>query len=238
MSHLELRHVSVSYSSNKQQTTALLDINLTLEVGSICALMGASGCGKSTLLSVLSGGISNFEGEVFLSGQKLSPLTHQIALVPQNYGLMPWKTLRDNIYLPQVLGHRSVSRDAMQAIIETLGLSELLDRYPHEVSGGQRQRVALARAFGMQPDLMLLDEAFSALDVVNGERSRQLFAELWRRYPCTTLIVSHSPKEASSLASQVVILSGSPGQIQSILPSATEDNIRQHLNWSYETPLV
>lgn len=189
-------------------------MGITFSLGrEIVTITGPSGSGKSTLLHCLSGIVTPTSGQLLLDDLPISPRTHQIALVPQQYGLFPWKRVASNIFLPSALGKRSVSPELQQEILETLGLLDLLDRYPHQLSGGQRQRVALARAFIMQPDLLLLDEAFSALDVGTAERSRQLFLELWARYPVPTLCVTHSPEEATTLAQRTLLLGGTPGTL-------------------------
>ena len=189
-------------------------MGITFSMGrEIVTITGPSGSGKSTLLHCLSGIVTPTSGLLLLDDLPISPRTHQIALVPQQYGLFPWKRVASNIFLPSALGKRSVSPELQQEILETLGLLDLLDRYPHQLSGGQRQRVALARAFIMQPDLLLLDEAFSALDVATAERSRQLFLELWARYPVPTLCVTHSPEEATTLAQRTLLLGGTPGTL-------------------------
>lgn len=189
-------------------------MGITFSMGrEIVTITGPSGSGKSTLLHCLSGIVTPTSGHLLLDDLPISPRTHQIALVPQQYGLFPWKRVASNILLPAALGKRSVSPELQQEILETLGLFDLLDRYPHQLSGGQRQRVALARAFIMQPDLLLLDEAFSALDVATAERSRQLFLELWARYPVPTLCVTHSPEEATTLAQRTLLLGGTPGTL-------------------------
>lgn len=189
-------------------------MGITFSMGrEIVTITGPSGSGKSTLLHCLSGIVTPTSGQLLLDDLPISPRTHQIALVPQQYGLFPWKRVASNILLPAALGKRSVSPELQQEILETLGLLGLLDRYPHQLSGGQRQRVALARAFIMQPDLLLLDEAFSALDVATAERSRQLFLELWARYPVPTLCVTHSPEEATTLAQRTLLLGGTPGTL-------------------------
>ena len=189
-------------------------MGITFSMGrEIVTITGPSGSGKSTLLHCLSGIVTPTSGHLLLDDLPISPRTHQIALVPQQYGLFPWKRVASNIFLPSALGKRSVSPELQQEILETLRLLDLLDRYPHQLSGGQRQRVALARAFIMQPDLLLLDEAFSALDVATAERSRQLFLELWARYPVPTLCVTHSPEEARTLAQRTLLLGGTPGTL-------------------------
>lgn len=233
MPYLQLRNLGLSYVRGGEQYPALEGVNLSLDEGEICAVVGPSGSGKSTLLSILSGVLETYEGELSLAGQRLNARTQQIALVPQHYGLMPWKSVRSNIALPQQLGRRSLSPRELDEVVASLGLGEFLERYPHELSGGQRQRVALARAFGMKPDLLLLDEAFSALDVVSAERSRALFRELWERYPCTTIVVTHSPSEALELASRVVLLSGKPGRVQAQLEAPSEDELRSKLREAY-----
>ncbi len=234
MANIDIKHLNVNYSSARQITPALTDINLSLEQGIICALVGPSGSGKSSLLNVLAGIIDDYEGVVSVDGVRLSAKTKQIALVPQNYGLLPWKTVADNIRLPKELQRRSLSEPELQDILQALGLEGLMERYPHELSGGQRQRVALARAFGMRPDLLLLDEPFSALDVVTAERSRALFMELWQRYPCTTILVTHNPHEAATLAHRAIILSGKPGRITSVIDKPSETILHAALQKVYK----
>lgn len=209
---LRVSQLTVSYTHRRRPTEAL--VGITFSMGrEIVTITGPSGSGKSTLLHCLSGIVTPTSGHLLLDDLPISPRTHQIALVPQQYGLFPWKRVASNIFLPSALGKRSVSPELQQEILETLGLLDLLDRYPHQLSGGQRQRVALARAFIMQPDLLLLDEAFSALDVATAERSRQLFLELWARYPVPTLCVTHSPEEATTLAQRTLLLGGTPGTL-------------------------
>ena len=209
---LRVSQLTVSYTHRRRSTEAL--VGITFSMGrEIVTITGPSGSGKSTLLHCLSGIVTPTSGHLLLDDLPISPRTHQIALVPQQYGLFPWKRVGSNILLPAALGKRSVSPELQQEILETLGLLDLLDRYPHQLSGGQRQRVALARAFIMQPDLLLLDEAFSALDVATAERSRQLFLELWARYPVPTLCVTHSPEEATTLAQRTLLLGGTPGTL-------------------------
>ena len=186
---LYLSDLSVRYSKRREVTAALRDVSFSLGK-EIVTIIGPSGSGKSSLLHTLAGIIRPSKGTLQLSGVPLSPRTHQIALVPQQYGLFPWKTVRESIHLPAALGKRIVSSDLQEEILTTLSLTDLLDRYPSELSGGQCQRVALARAFIMKPDLLLLDEAFSALDVATASRSRQLFLELWQHYPTPTLCVN------------------------------------------------
>lgn len=209
---LRVSQLTVSYTHRRRSTEAL--VGITFSMGrEIVTITGPSGSGKSTLLHCLSGIVTPTSGQLLLDDLPISPRTHQIALVPQQYGLFPWKRVGSNIFLPSALGKRSVSSELQQEILETLGLLDLLDRYPHQLSGGQRQRVALARAFIMQPDLLLLDEAFSALDVATAERSRQLFLELWARYPVPTLCVTHSPEEATTLTQRTLLLGGTPGTL-------------------------
>ena len=232
-SALIIEGLQVSYTQQTGTKPVLLSISFTIGK-EIVALTGASGCGKSTLLHTLAEIVPHQAGTLPLGGKPLSARTHQIALVPQQYGLYPWKRVRENIFLPRQLGKHSVSPELHQEILDTLGLGELLDRYPQELSGGQRQRVALARAFIMKPDLLLLDEAFSALDVVTAERSRELFLELWSRYPVPTICVTHSPAEAVSLSSRVLLLGGHPARLLGDFSSPTQSFLEGQLRQSYE----
>ena len=233
---LEITDLSISYPSRGHQQTAVLSgLSLSLQKDEICCIMGPSGCGKSSLLHTLAGILTPTSGSLRLKGQPLDPQHQQIALVPQQYGLLPWKRVRDNLQLPAALGKRLVQPEQQRAILDILGLSTLLDRYPQELSGGQRQRIALARAFFMQPDLLLLDEAFSALDITTAERSRQLFLELWHAYPTPALIVTHSPQEALELSRRTLVFGGQPSQLLADLSSPSLELLTQRLRQSYET---
>lgn len=233
---LEITDLSISYPSRGHQQTAVLSgLSLSLAKDEICCVMGPSGCGKSSLLHTLAGILTPSSGTLRLKGQLLDPQHQQIALVPQQYGLLPWKRVRDNLQLPAALGKRLVPPEQQRTILDILGLSTLLDRYPQELSGGQRQRIALARAFFMQPDLLLLDEAFSALDIATAERSRQLFLELWHAYPTPTLIVTHSPQEALELSRRTLVFGGQPSQLLADLSSPSLELLTQRLRQSYET---
>ena len=136
---LYVSNLSVRYSERREVTTALGDVSFSLGK-EIVTIIGPSGSGKSSLLHALAGIIRPRKGTLQLSGVPLSPRTHQIALVPQQYGLFPWKTVRESIHLPAALGKRIVSSDLQEEILTTLSLTDLLDRYPSELSGGQCQR--------------------------------------------------------------------------------------------------
>lgn len=189
---LVVERLNVAYSTSQGGTlTALSDLSFTLTEGDFLQLTGASGAGKSTLLNVLAGIISLYSGFVSIGG--LSPTDKRllVAYVLQGYGLLPWKTVAENIMLPARLGHKQRPKDEQKALIELLGLDTMLRRYPLTLSGGQRQRVALARAFCQEASLLLLDEPFSALDLDKADEALQLLASLRTLYPITTVMATH-----------------------------------------------
>lgn len=234
MAHLSIRNLSVSYRNDRgDKTSVLSDVNLEVEDGEICALLGPSGGGKSTLLHTISRLTTDYTGEILLQGEPPCPKQHHIALVPQHFGLLPWKRVRDNILLPQALGKRCLSSRNLDDIIQALDIEHLLDRYPHVLSGGQKQRVALARAFGLRPDILLLDEPFSALDIVTAERSKGILRQLWATYPTTTIIVTHAPNDAIELADRIAVLGGHPGRILTDLTRPTPEDIAPYLHQAY-----
>ena len=209
---LEISHLSVQYGNGRSTPPVLTDLSLTLPVGSIYTLIGPSGCGKSTLLHTLGGLLSPVSGSMRLSGQPLSPAHHTIGLVPQSYSLFPWKTVGDNILLACRVRRKPHDAALLAELLEVLSLAPLLKRYPAELSGGERQRAAIARAFLLKPELLLLDEPFSALDALTRERLQQLFLRLWQQNPATTLFVTHSIEEAVYLGQKILLLSPVPRQ--------------------------
>jgi NitT/TauT family transport system ATP-binding protein len=224
---IEIKDLSVEYKGNKEQVLALDKLNINIETGDIYTFIGPSGCGKSTLLHVLSGIHEAYDGSVLIDGSSINPKIHRIGLVLQNYGLLPWKNIYDNALLAlKIKGEKA--DDYEKYILEKLGLSDMLKRYPKELSGGQKQRVAIARAFILKPDLLLMDEPFSALDAITREEMQELFLEIWRENRVTTVFITHSVDEALYLGRKIVVLSPSPGKVLKIIENRAFglDNLR------------
>lgn len=226
VSTISIQNLHVTFSGKNGRTEALKDFSLELAGGDIYSVIGPSGSGKSTLLYVLAGIRTNYTGQVLINGKRPDPKHQSIGLVPQNYGLLPWKRVKENIFLPQKLGKDILNEAQAQEIIHTLDLGELLERFPHELSGGQQQRVALARSFIQKPDLLLMDEPFSALDALTAERSRKLFFDVWTKKPVTTLFITHNIDEAVSIGKRIILLSPSPGHVSHILDAPTAGEVR------------
>lgn len=227
---IELRDVTLSYPHRKSSVQAVEGVSFAVGDGEMVALTGPSGSGKSTLLHLAAGLLSPDSGEVLLDGKAPDPGRVSIGLVSQQYGLLAWKKVRENILLPLLLRRVKADPQALSEVTEALGIGSLLDRYPHELSGGQRQRVALARVFMQKPRLLLLDEPFAALDLLTAERSRALFREVWSRNRVTTLIVTHNPREAVELAEKVILMAGTaPGRVVRTFDAPTESALRQAL---------
>ena len=216
---IRIKNLSVAYEDRNSNNMALKDITLELAAGETCAIIGPSGCGKSTLLKVLAGIFKKFEGTVEINGQAVRPQKQKIGFIPQNYGLLPWKTIYENIRLGVKIKNKQASdnRQNQAAMVQLLGLDGLEHRYPGELSGGQQQRVALARAFLLQPDLLLMDEPFSALDAMTREEIQNVFLQVWRKHSVSTILVTHHVEEAVYLGRKIVILSATPGRVSKII---------------------
>ena len=227
---ISIRNLAVTYRHGSTEVKALDGLSLNIPKGEIFAITGPSGCGKSTLLHVLAGVLTEYEGEVLFDGKPLNPKSFSIGIVPQQYGLLPWKRVRENIVLPYTLRKEAIEMPEFESIVHTLGLSDILHRYPKDLSGGQRQRVALARVFLQRPQLLLLDEAFAALDMLTAEKSRQLFLGLWDKHQVTTVMVTHNVEEAVAMSSRVAVIGGTPGRIRGLCEHPDSDTIRRMLN--------
>ncbi len=220
---IRVSHLSAFYDGagkdKNERVTALEDLSLEVPKGGTCAIIGPSGCGKSTLLRILAGIASNYEGEVSVAGASVDPKALSIGFIPQNYGLLPWKTVRDNIRLSWKVKHpESPVPPEEKSMLARLGVdAELLSRFPRELSGGQQQRASLARAFLLRPDVLLMDEPFSALDAITREEMQEVFFELWRAQAVTAVIVTHDIEEALYLGQSVVVLSPAPGSVSAVL---------------------
>ncbi|KGL48016.1 ABC transporter ATP-binding protein [Porphyromonas gulae] len=227
---ISIRNLAVTYRHRSTEVKALDGLSLNIPEGEIFAVTGPSGCGKSTFLHVLAGVLTEYEGEVLFDGKPLNPKSFSIGIVPQQYGLLPWKRVRENIVLPYTLRKEAIEMPEFESIVRILGLSDILHRYPRELSGGQRQRVALARVFLQRPQLLLLDEAFAALDMLTAEKSRQLFLGLWDKHRVTTVMVTHNVEEAVAMSSRVAVIGGMPGRIRGLCEHPDTDTIRRMLN--------
>ncbi len=216
---LELRHVSQSYPRPSGELLVVLDdINLTLRSGEIVGLLGRSGCGKSTLLRIVSGLAPPATGEVDYRGGVVKGPAEGIAMVFQTFALFPWLTVLDNVQagLDAIGIAEGEARRRALAAIDLIGLDGFEHAYPRELSGGMRQRVGFARAMVVDPTIMLMDEPFSALDVLTAETLRSDFIDLWTagRLPIKSiLLVTHNIEEAVFMCDRILILSSNPGRI-------------------------
>lgn len=226
---IEIKDLSVKYKRQNEATLALNKINITIGSGEIYTFIGPSGCGKSTLLYVLSGIIKDYEGIALIDGRPVDPQNQRIGLVLQNYGLLPWKNVCQNAVLgAKIKDGQAGPSEYQKYILRQLGIDNLLDRYPKELSGGQQQRVAIARAFILKPDLLLMDEPFSALDAISREELQELFLNTWKQNNVTTVFITHSVDEALYLGSKIAVFSPAPGRILEVIdnPCFQMDNLR------------
>jgi NitT/TauT family transport system ATP-binding protein len=219
-----LDHVSKSFTGGGGGPLLVLDdISLQLAAGEIVALLGRSGSGKSTLLRTIAGLIAPTSGSVCYRGTELNGANPGTAMVFQTFALMPWMTVQDNVELG--LAARGVApaerRTQATDAIDLIGLDGFESAYPKELSGGMRQRVGFARALVLEPDLLLMDEPFSALDVLTAENLRTELMSLWtgEHFPTRAIcLVTHNIEEAVLLADRVIVLGANPGRIRAELP--------------------
>lgn len=215
---IEIRGLTVKYKSKNSDFLALDNINMSIADGDICAVIGPSGCGKSTLLHVLSGIIKDYAGSVLINGDRIDPRLQRIGLVMQNNGLLPWKDIYYNSTLGVRIkdGHRKIDKHYVDYILNRLGIDKMKTRFPNQLSGGQRQRAEIARAFILRPNMLLMDEPFSALDALTREEIQDLFLEVWNENKVPTVFITHSIEEALYIGKNIIIMSKSPGHVMGI----------------------
>jgi NitT/TauT family transport system ATP-binding protein len=219
---VELRDVTVRFTSERGVTTALERIDLSIPRGGFLTLLGPSGCGKSTLLRVVSDLVPATSGEVRVLGTSASAARarRDIGFVFQDASLLAWRTALENVELPLEVGgggKRRGVRDPRE-LLALVGLSGWEKSYPHELSGGMRQRVAIARALVNDPKLLLMDEPFGALDEITRDRLNEELLRIWENAGATILFVTHSIYEAAFLGQQVLLMAARPGRIREIVP--------------------
>ena len=212
-------------SSDGQPLPVLDDVSLTLREGEIVALLGKSGCGKSTLLRCIAGLIAPTTGTVTYRGQPINGANPGVAMVFQSFALLPWLTVQANTEVGlEAKGVPPAERqDRALKMIDLIGLDGFEQAYPKELSGGMRQRVGFARALVVQPDALLMDEPFSALDVLTAVNLRSELLNLWggKDFPTKAiLIVTHNIEEAVQMADRIFVLSSNPGRFRAEIPCA------------------
>ena len=215
---VEIRNVSKIYHTLDGETKALDDLTFDADKGEILVIVGPSGCGKSTILSIIAGLIKPSSGEVFINSNKIDGTNKSIGYMFQNDHLFPWRTIIENVMIGLEIQNKvnDESIERVTSLLDTYGLADFKDHYPNQLSGGMRQRVALIRTLAIEPNLLLLDEPFSALDYQNRLAVSDDITNILRREKKTAIMVTHDISEAISMADKVVVLSNRPARIKSI----------------------
>jgi NitT/TauT family transport system ATP-binding protein len=227
---IEFEQASITYGRGAKAVQALAPTSLKIAEGEFVALVGPSGCGKSTILKMVGELLAPSTGHVFVAGREIGATPIRIGMAYQNPTLLPWLNIRDNVMLPLKIvppfrqGYRSKRkteyRDRVEALLAQVGLGGFGDKYPWQLSGGMMQRANLCRALIHDPDLLLLDEPFGALDQFTREELWAIMQDLWLSKKLTVLLVTHDLKEAAYLADRICVMSARPGRILDDSPVA------------------
>jgi len=218
--HVEVDHVTKVYESHGSQGLPILkDVSFNVDEGDFMCIVGPSGCGKSTLLRIIAGLDKPTSGNVRFFGKTIEGPNPRVSMVFQSFALFPWRTVLQNIEYGLEL--RKVPKAEMNRIaselIDLVGLKGFENTYPKQLSGGMRQRVGIARALAIDPNVVLMDEAFSALDDYTAAALRDEVTEVWEETGKTFILVTNSLEEAVQLADSVVVLSARPGHVKSLV---------------------
>ena len=220
---VQLQDVTHTYGRLSRTVTALDKTNLKIEQGNFVALVGPSGCGKSTILKLITGLISASSGAVLVAGREIGAEPVRVGMAFQNPTMLPWLNLRDNVMLPLKIvppfrqdyrrKRKREYRDRVEALLAQVGLAGFSDKYPWQLSGGMLQRASLCRALIHEPQLLMLDEPFGALDQFTREELWGVMQNLWLSRKPTVVLVTHDLKEAAYLANRICVMQARPGRI-------------------------
>jgi len=219
---LRARGVTIDYQSERGIVRATQDVSFEVWRGDRFVLLGPSGCGKSTLLKAVGGFIAPRAGSLQLDGKPiLKPGPDRIVVFQEFDQLPPWKTVKQNVMFPLLAGGTPKQEAAARAMdwLAKVGLAPFADAYPHTLSGGMKARVAIARALAMQPEILLMDEPFAALDALTRRRMQEELQALWEENPFTMLFVTHSIEEALVVGNRILLLSPHPGRVRAEINS-------------------
>jgi NitT/TauT family transport system ATP-binding protein len=215
---IQIGAVSKTFDSRRGRVHAVDQVSLEIAEGEVTVLVGASGCGKSTLLNMVAGFLRPSSGQVLIAGRPIRDVEPRCGMIFQSYALFPWLSVRDNVaFGPRMKGWNRTQRHAQaDRWIAKVGLDGFETAYPEELSGGMRQRVALARALANEPDILLCDEPFAALDAMTRQLMQQELLNIVQESGKTVLFITHSIDEALILSDRLVVMSARPGRIKSV----------------------
>ncbi|MYZ47290.1 ABC transporter ATP-binding protein [Propylenella binzhouense] len=220
---LEVKGVTLQYRVGNVAVTATYRVDFNVEQSDRFVILGASGCGKSSLLKAVGGYLKPTEGSIKIGGRAINHPGADRMMVFQEFDqLLPWKTVRQNIVFPLLATRKLNAREAddkAMHYINLAGLERVAESYPHMLSGGQKQRVAIVRGMAMEPEILLMDEPFAALDALTRQRMQDELLALWDASRFTVLFVTHSISEAVKIGSRILLLSPHPGQVRAELNS-------------------
>jgi NitT/TauT family transport system ATP-binding protein len=220
---LSAQNLVLQYKTRDRQVTAAWDVSFEVCAGDRFILLGPSGCGKSSILKTIGGFLRPAAGSIVLNGKPVSGPGPDRLMVFQDFEqLLPWKTVRENVRFPMRASRRFPPAEAARRadqVIEKVGLGGFADAFPHMLSGGMKMRVAIARALAMEPEILLMDEPFAALDALTRLKMQQELLALWRQTQFTMLFVTHSIEEAVLLGSRILVLTPHPGRVRAELNS-------------------
>ncbi|MEG1432560.1 ABC transporter ATP-binding protein [Eubacterium sp.] len=250
---IDVQNVSKAFPCQGDGPAALQGIDLGIKKGELICLLGPSGCGKSTLLNIMAGFLKADTGSVIIDGQAVSAPQRRRLMIFQDYGLLPWRTVAQNVALGLEVDKMDPSerKVVITHYLELVGLAHARDQFPGQLSGGMQQRVAIARALAVQPEVLFMDEPFGALDAITRMKLQEDILALSRETGTTIIFVTHDIEEAVYLADHIVILAANPGRIHTVLkvdmPHLRErtsddfvvmrDRVFQAINLKHEHPL-
>ena len=225
-SFIEIKDLNVNFDSEDKSITALENINLTVEKNEFVCVMGTSGCGKTTLLNVIAGFIKPSKGKILLKGKTIDNPGPDRAVVFQDDAVFPWMTVEQNISFSYRVAKKYNEKNKLivNKFLKLVGLEDFKDYWPKQLSGGMRKRVDLARGYAANPEVLLMDEPFGALDIMTKENLQEELHKLWVENPKTIVFITHDIDEAVFLGDKVILMTPRPGKIDLIIEPKLKKN--------------
>jgi NitT/TauT family transport system ATP-binding protein len=219
---MDIQNVSVTYAGLTGTCVALSGVNLKVEPGEFISVIGPSGCGKTTLMNVIAGFLPPTSGRVLIDDREIRGPGPDRGVVFQQYAVFPWMTVRENVEFGLTLSCNKKTaqerRETAQRFIDLVGLKDFAHAYPKELSGGMKQRVAIARAYAVNPEVLLMDEPFGALDAQTRQFMQESLLSILEKERKTVIFITHGVEEATFLSTRVVVMATRPGRVREVIP--------------------